>query len=52
MNWPLGISTSFMPMLLVISLGGWALEILAPTPSQSDTAITPLHIDWNMMYLL
>jgi hypothetical protein len=24
MNFPLGISTSFIPMLLVISLGDWA----------------------------
>jgi hypothetical protein len=49
MNVPLGISTSFIPMELVISLGGCASQRLAPPPIKSDKAINDLRSDWHMM---
>jgi hypothetical protein len=49
MKVPLGISTSFIPMLLTISLGGCASQRLAPQPIKSDRAISDLRIDWYMM---
>jgi hypothetical protein len=49
MNVPLGISTSFIPMLLVISLGGYASQRLAPPPIKSDRAISDLRSDGYMM---
>jgi hypothetical protein len=51
MTFPLGISTNFIPMLLVSSLGGCALEVLAQPPRQSDTTRIHLQIAWNMIYV-
>jgi hypothetical protein len=49
MKVPLGISTSFIPMLLTISLGGCASQRLAPPPIKTDKAISGLRSDGYMM---
>ena len=49
MKVPLGISTSFIPMLLTISLGGCASQRLAPPHIKSDRAISDLRSDGYKM---